>query len=351
MKRTLLPALRICLLLSAIVPQFAFAQDPGWQVNSSEYQFNMNVTASVIKDGIKVAGSSDVLAAFVGDQVRGVAQPVQVNNEPVFFLTVHGNVNSEVVTFKLYDATADATTDITRTISFLGNAIIGQPSNPLQFVSETEVNDPVTWTVNPANFSLDMQVVARVRIDGVELNDPNALIAAFVGSEVRGVASPSASSLALFHLTVYANDESETVTMRVSSPANDTVFAVANAFEFASGTQLGDENTPFGVDGGSTTDVRPDFTANPLILGAYPVPAKDRVVFSVDARQSGSLRLSIFDIRGRLVATPRLEAALDEQTISWDTVDARGNQLPAGIYVAVLASETNVTSRTIVIVR
>lgn len=342
----------ICLLFLAIVPaQHVAAQDPGWQVNASDFQFNMNVTAAVYKDGIKIADPNDALGAFVGDQVRGVARPILVNNEPVFFLTIHGNTNGESITFKIFDSESNAVLDVDQSIAFLGNAIIGQPSDPFRFVVETDVNDPLAWTIEPSNFSLNMEVVARVRLDGIELDDPDALIAAFVGSEVRGVAGPSASALSLFFLTVYANDESETITMRVSSPARDTVFAVAGAFEFASNTQLGDENTPFGLDGGSTTDVNSNAWLTDLAVDVYPIPTRDQVRIRLQTTSTGTSILRIFDIRGREVSSPEIAQGPGDQTITWTTVDDAGRALPAGLYFARLSSGERSTTHRIVLVR
>ena len=48
--------------------------DPAtWQINPAEYQYNGSVTAAVIINDVQVGSEDDLLAGFVGDEIRGVA--------------------------------------------------------------------------------------------------------------------------------------------------------------------------------------------------------------------------------------------------------------------------------------
>ncbi len=47
---------------------------PDWSVNPSSYQFSMNMTVRVLSRGINIQGTGSMLAAFSGDELRGVTQ-------------------------------------------------------------------------------------------------------------------------------------------------------------------------------------------------------------------------------------------------------------------------------------
>ncbi|MBN1464540.1 hypothetical protein JXA02_02175, partial [candidate division KSB1 bacterium] len=55
------------LLLAATV----YGACPDWTVNAADYQYNMSLTGVLVVDGQEIADGNAVVAAFVGDQVRG----------------------------------------------------------------------------------------------------------------------------------------------------------------------------------------------------------------------------------------------------------------------------------------
>ena len=46
--------------------------EPSWEVNPSDYEFNASISANVTNNDVEV--TSGILAAFVGDEVRGVSK-------------------------------------------------------------------------------------------------------------------------------------------------------------------------------------------------------------------------------------------------------------------------------------
>jgi hypothetical protein len=88
-------------------------------------------------------------------------------------------------------------------------------------------------------------------------------------------------------------------------------------------------------------------TQNGVSLRVAPNPALGGVVFTIDADRAGTRRVSVIDLRGRVVR--RFERAADRAgatTIAWDGRDDRGSALPSGVYVVQFDMEgRSVTSR------
>ncbi len=76
-------------------------------------------------------------------------------------------------------------------------------------------------------------------------------------------------------------------------------------------------------------------TATRRFAGAFPSPATERSTLRFSLSADEDLRLSIYDIRGRLVrklADERFAAGSRE--VVWDLKDENGNRLPVGVYLA-----------------
>ena len=80
-----------------------------WAVNQADYQYNGSVTSKVYIDGLEVGSTLDQVAAFVGDEIRGLADASTIPFGPlagqgVFNIQLRSNVSSgETMTFKYYD--------------------------------------------------------------------------------------------------------------------------------------------------------------------------------------------------------------------------------------------------------
>ena len=70
------------------------------------------------------------------------------------------------------------------TVYLIGSKNIGAPLN-ITVTSEGQVPD---WSVNPRDFENSMNVIGRVELLGVPMNDEADILGAFVGEECRGVA-------------------------------------------------------------------------------------------------------------------------------------------------------------------
>ncbi|TAK61669.1 MAG: T9SS type A sorting domain-containing protein [Bacteroidetes bacterium] len=113
-------------------PQRPDAQ-PSWSVNPSGYQYSMTFTAQVTSLSNIPVSSNNRLAAFAGNELRGVTAPVQVGGTTLYFLTVYANGDGEQLRFQFYDGTAQRLLPVKETVLFVANSVVGGPLNPFSF--------------------------------------------------------------------------------------------------------------------------------------------------------------------------------------------------------------------------
>jgi cyclophilin family peptidyl-prolyl cis-trans isomerase len=76
------------------------------------------------------------------------------------------------------------------------------------------------------------------------------------------------------------------------------------------------------------------------IISLYPNPVLDRatLVYSTKAKQA--VQVSVYDLKGRLVKTEKLNSKTGNNQWSWDRKDANKKAIPAGIYLIRLSAGT-----------
>mgnify|MGYP003575364262 CR=1 FL=1 len=101
----------------------ALAQAPNWDVKENEYQYTMTIVARLNVNGRPLVKSGDKVAAFVGNVCRGVSGVTYVASEKKYyaFLTVFSNQQSESISFKLYDSSADKVVTVSKPLVFVVN--------------------------------------------------------------------------------------------------------------------------------------------------------------------------------------------------------------------------------------
>lgn len=291
----------------------ADAQDPGWTVGGT-FAGTMTIVMTVTIDGVTSTGAGDKVAAFVGNEVRGVANDV-VSGTNRFFLTVGSNTTggvTETVTFQVYDASANTVRNIAETVTFENGAILGSPNpftlfagNPLAVIG----NDPSQWIVNTSTFQGNMSLAAKLSIDGAAISSGSYKIAAFIGNEVRGVLT--ATTFDLIALTILGNpaDNNREISFRVQDTATGRVFRTLSKLTFQVGGNPG-VNTRFDIAAISNFTrqrlVNPNWTAPTTFAGTMTVLAQVSIggVLSTDSND----RLAAFvgmELRG--VAAPDAE--------------------------------------------
>ncbi|MEA1972778.1 MAG: Ig-like domain-containing protein, partial [Candidatus Cloacimonadota bacterium] len=107
---------------------------PEWNVIPANYELSMNVIAEVTSKGNPAESENHYLAAFVGEECRGVTQAVyyQAFEAWIYSLTVYADNNGEDVTLRFYDATFEQNIPVVENFEFTGNDVLGEFLNPYQ---------------------------------------------------------------------------------------------------------------------------------------------------------------------------------------------------------------------------
>jgi len=129
---------------------------------------------------VPFSSENDIVAAFVGDELRGVTRvvptvPPDAGSSGYLytgFVTIYGNeASGETVSFQLWDAGACRVMDVTDTILFENETIVGSAENPekftitgaiLQSIPVAEGTNWISLGVEATNMSLD-NVFSRTR--------------------------------------------------------------------------------------------------------------------------------------------------------------------------------------------
>ncbi|MEL6561502.1 MAG: LamG-like jellyroll fold domain-containing protein, partial [Bacteroidota bacterium] len=120
---------------------------PEWTVDETAFQYSMGLYGQVIIDNEISADENDLVAAFVGNELRGsghIAWVPEVGSYQVF-LTIYSNTASgESITLNIYDASTGVTySEVTPNITFSENLIMGSIVNPVNL----EVGEGITKTM------------------------------------------------------------------------------------------------------------------------------------------------------------------------------------------------------------
>lgn len=115
---------------------------PDWSVNPKDFEFSMNVIGRVEIKNIPMDDEDDIVAAFIGEECRGVAHPIYMERYDGSFITmdIYGNDEAgEEVTFRAYDASTGTLYPVVtpdRDTTFVPLALVGKYDNPVVFTVE-----------------------------------------------------------------------------------------------------------------------------------------------------------------------------------------------------------------------
>ncbi|MCA9759736.1 MAG: hypothetical protein KDA27_28320, partial [Candidatus Eisenbacteria bacterium] len=103
----------------------------GWTLPEQGFEYNMTLVVQVDVGGELAAGPA-VVAAFVGDEVRGVAELVPVGvGKTMAFLMVHSDEpDGEAVTFQVHDLSSDELFEARNELEFRADANLGSIGSP-----------------------------------------------------------------------------------------------------------------------------------------------------------------------------------------------------------------------------
>jgi len=103
-----------------------------WGVDKVKYLNNMTITALIESDTLGVNNPDDAIAAFVGDECRGIGRPVYVPEIEAYrvFMQVYGDV-TEPLTFRIWQSDGELFYESGSALEFNANDIVGSLSSPM----------------------------------------------------------------------------------------------------------------------------------------------------------------------------------------------------------------------------
>jgi hypothetical protein len=127
-------------------------QNPGWQPPAnSEFTYSANVIASIKLDTIISNNVDDRIAFFVGNEIRGLSQPVQIApGKYVHFISLYSNANQENLTVKVYHKSTNIVYEILIPFLFKVQTIFGSVDTPYELNIYSENNAPLGLLTVPA---------------------------------------------------------------------------------------------------------------------------------------------------------------------------------------------------------
>lgn len=114
-------------------------QSPNWAVTENNFQYTMTFVGFLNVDGITLSSTNDKVAAFAGNECRGVANLTYVANQNKYiaYLTVFSNQNNEPISFKIYNSVKNEIKSIDKVENFTANENYGNLFQAYSFASPT----------------------------------------------------------------------------------------------------------------------------------------------------------------------------------------------------------------------
>lgn len=122
-------SLRLIIVLLSIHNSWAQVPD-SWTVDVHSYEHTMTVTAGLEINASMESQPGDVLAAFVGEECRGVVAGSGVNGSTLYFLLIYGDTPNELIELQYWDAALNNVSPVTETVSFLSGGAVGTVDEP-----------------------------------------------------------------------------------------------------------------------------------------------------------------------------------------------------------------------------
>ncbi len=145
---------------------------PDWAVNPNDFETSMNVIAVLKKDGIPMTDTDDIMAAFVGEECRGVAHLEYNERYGNYYVTMdiygESSETGQEVTFRAYDASTGTVYPVVKwesdkSFKFIPLTLQGSYANPkvfnIQNLIEQEMELKAGWNWVSFNVTADDMTV------------------------------------------------------------------------------------------------------------------------------------------------------------------------------------------------
>lgn len=215
------------------------AQAPNWTINTRAYEFSMSFTAALNVNGTRLTNVNDKVAAFVGNEIRGVGNISYdtTDDKYVVFFRVYANTINETINFKIYDSTNNVVVNVPKTTLFEIDAIIGGVFQSYSIASPTLSNQAnlmdfsfqgiseVSKNINDTTYNFVLPVGTNISslIPVFTLSENARLFKNFVRQESAVTAQDFTSTITY---TVLSADETVTKNYNITvtvSPGSGTI--------------------------------------------------------------------------------------------------------------------------------
>ncbi len=162
-----------------------YEEAPEWLIDPSDYQYSMSLVGYTKVDGVISTNPDDQVAAFVGNECRGVAnlEYIEDYDRYLVFLNIYSNAEQgEEVYFRIWNASEGIEhINITPELQFVSNDLIGTPANPQLLETNNSYNNRIYL---PSGWKW-----ISINLEDPDLNDCNAFLSDLSsesGDQVKG---------------------------------------------------------------------------------------------------------------------------------------------------------------------
>jgi len=130
---------------------------PDWEINPSDYEYTMTMTAEVNSKGYTAHGDAHLLAAFTDGECRGVTSAIFTLDSWIYFLNIYSNYNDENIQFKFYDGSFQQIMPVDQEFLFNADQVLGYPLDPVilsaAFISiDIDQQNSASFTIEDYNW-------------------------------------------------------------------------------------------------------------------------------------------------------------------------------------------------------
>jgi len=315
------PVTKISLLLlsTLLFCSYAIAQPPDWSVNPHDFEFNLTVTAIVTINESESFDSNNIVAAFVEDECRGKASPIETLDRQMYFLMVYSNTNNETIKFKVYDAAMDMVLDCTDQISFVSGNGLGTVDEPFTIpaVNHYSILDAVSDNVNT-----DEGVTTTIAILDNDAYSPEVQISLSIFDEpLHGDATLTDENAISYTPDLNFFGKDSLTYILSNSNLSDTASVIININHVAI--------TP-----------EPGYVSDFTLDQNFPNPFNPSTNIGYGIPHDLFVELTIYTLSGREVRKLiSQKQSKGKGYVYWNGKDDAGNSVPAGIYLCRMTAQ------------
>ncbi len=173
-------------LARTIMPQLL---NSPWEVNHHGYEHNMTITGVLMIDSEESMDSDDIIAAFVGEECRGIAAPIYhpVADRYTVGMMVYGHEQGENIRFGVMDASTGEIKELANAFEFEVNGAFGNGLNPVVFKT---ISLPVEYALSQ-NYPNPFNPVTNIRFELPEIADVSVSVFNARGQLIAELANKS----------------------------------------------------------------------------------------------------------------------------------------------------------------